>query len=120
MEPNWIEEFDKTTFKFISEQYGRLFDWFNKDYPEASIRLDVHSDRTKGLLEYKLVVMTGKEATPDNQGLFTNKVILNWNKFHDPVWMQKFVNSIYPIYKKQISVVMNKHYNQEKEISNAK
>lgn len=116
-----LETHDEREISAIAEEYGKLFDWFNKEYPEGRIRLDINNDKTfnngAGALKYKLSVMTGKEATPDNQGYFESTVVITRERFTNPNWMSMFKQGIVRNYTRAIAKVYNDHYNQEKEKS---
>lgn len=112
-----LEEFDIKQFEEISGLYGELFDWFDEQYPESSIRLDVDNDKRLGTLNYKLTVLTGKEMA-DNQRSFYNTIVMTKKNFLDPTWMAKFKSMLVPTYKKYISQEINKHYHVEKEKTN--
>ena len=83
----------------ISEEYGKLIDWFEKDFPEGTIRLEVNADQRYGVLKYKLTVMSGKEATPRNQRLLTNTVEIDNKKISNIVWIEDFKKNLYEVFK---------------------
>ncbi len=104
----------------IAEKYGKLMDWFQSEYPEGTIRLEVNSDQRDSTLNYTLTVMSGKESTPNNRLLRKNTITIDRKKFEDQSWMDSFKNSIVPLYKSQITRAFNYHFNQEKEKSAAR
>lgn len=112
---NIFDQQDWKQIEDISIEYGRLMDWFNSVYPEGTIRLDVNSDQRHGVLKYKLTVITGKEATPHNQGLFTSEIVINKERFEDIFWMSNFKKNLVPKYQESITKSMNRHYLEEKE-----
>lgn len=109
-----MDNHDTDQIAEIAIEYGRLFDWFHSQYPEGDIRLDINNDKRNGTLNYKLTVMTGTEATPNNRGLFSNTITIDQNRWDDIIWMQKFKHSIYEKYKTAITRAYNNHYNAEK------
>lgn len=113
----YLEEYDQKQVEEISIEYGRLMDWFEKEYPEATIRLDVDADRRVGAITYKLSVLTGKEMA-NNQGFFESKVVITADRFRDMYWMERFKKSLYEGYKREISQRINEHYWTEKEKNN--
>lgn len=104
-----MDEYDTKVIEEISYEYGKLMDWFNAEYPESTIRLEVNSDQTKGVLNYTLSVLTGKEMN-DDQLAMTNTIVVNRTRFEDYAWMRKFIASIVPMYQKAISKAINRHY----------
>lgn len=95
--------------------YEELMEWFQKNYPEGRMRLDVNSDQRIGAMHYTLAVFTGKEATPFNQGLWKHKV--SWLK-EDFINKRKVDNFCYQwenLYRQVITTKMNTFYQAEKE-----
>lgn len=115
-----MDAHDIKTIEDISTEYGVLMDWFQKQWPEARIRLEVNSDQRDGTLNYKLSVLTGKEMSPGNQGYWESVIRINRSRFTDLSFMDAFKRSIVPNYKKSITERMNQHYHTEKEKSEAK
>jgi len=109
----YIDQFDIKQIEDIAYEYGKLMDWFYKDYPEGTIRLEVNSDQTRGVLTYKLTVMSGKELN-DNQKLITNEIELDMDKFTNIQFMDKFKLGINDTLKKNIIKMMNEQYNENK------
>lgn len=107
-------EHDVRVIEEVAEKYGELMDWFNKDFPEGSIRLEVNSDQRNGTLNYKLSVYSGKEMA-DNVRFLQNTIHINKQRFEDIHWMDRFKKSILPMYKSQIVTEMNKHFRIERE-----
>lgn len=111
-----MDAHDINKIELVASQYGELFDWFNKEYPESTIRLDVNNNKVFGILEYKLTILTGKEMS-GNQGHFVNTIRIDRKQFEDLSYMQKFANSVVPLYKKIIAKAINDHYRKERDTS---
>lgn len=109
-----VDAYDEELVNAISYHYGELMNWFNQEFPEHTIRLDVHADRRYGKVTYTLSVLTGKSMS-DNQLALHNSIMIDGAKFRDGFWMAKFINSIEPNYKKAITKAINQHYNIEKQ-----
>jgi hypothetical protein len=109
-----IDSYDEELVKAISYEYGRLIDWFEEEFPEHTIRLDINADRRHGKVEYTLSILTGKSMV-DNQLALKNSIVIDGYKFRDTFWMNKFINSINPNYKKAIVKSINEHYALEKQ-----
>lgn len=99
----------------LSEEYGKVMDWFSKDYPEGEIRLEVNSDQRIGALHYKLVVKTGREATPENQGLMTHTLSWTAKDFMNTKRVDTIKKQIFPGYKASITKAMNQFMQAERE-----
>lgn len=108
-----LDEFDIKQFEDISIEYGRLMDWFNSAYPEATIRLEVNHDKRVGVLTYKLTVMSGKEMA-DNQLHMVNEIKIDGTRFRDLYFMERLKKGLYEKLKDSITKSMNKHYWEEK------
>lgn len=113
---NPLEEFDIKQFEDISMEYGRLMDWFQEDFPEGVIRLEVNSDQRNKTLNYKLSVYSGREMS-SNQMFFTNTMVITKELFENIRWMDEFKKGIFPKYKEEITREMNNHYMFEREKS---
>lgn len=109
----FLDNYDERIINDIATEYGILMDWFEKEYPEGRIRLDVNNDKRTGVLKYKLSVLTGKEMA-DNQGYFENTITIDRQKFENTQWMDAYKSSIVSMYKKRISDAVNNHLTQER------
>jgi len=102
-------EFDVKRIEDVSIEYGRVMDWFEANWPESRIRLDVNSDQRVGVLTYRLSVLTGKEIN-DDQKYFDSVIRINRELWEHPTYMDKLKSNIYPQYTKSIKEAMNSHY----------
>jgi len=110
----FLNNYDLNTITGISDEYGKLMDWFYASFPEGTLRLEVHSDQRFGLLEYKLTAMSGKEMTND-QVLLTDTITVTKTRFENMEWISNFRKGIFPGYKADITKAFNNQYNKEKE-----
>lgn len=105
-------------FNDFMNQWLVLEEWFNDTYPEATLRIEPNADKRHDspiAMTVRVSVMTGKEATPKNQGFFQNTLQLTKEQWVDTVFMSQLTHFLVEVYKEKIDTVMNKHYQMEKE-----
>jgi hypothetical protein len=107
----YLDQHDIKQIEDITEEYDKLMVWFQKDYPEGTMRLDVNSDQRVGVLTYKLTIISGKELN-DDQKLITNEVKLDMERFTNIPFMDKFKKGINTTLKKNIIKMMNDQFSK--------
>lgn len=109
-----LDRHDQRRLEDITEEYNKVMEWLKRDWPETHHRLEVNWDRTKGLLTWKLTIISGKEATPNDQKLVTYTETIGMDEFTNEKFMSKFLSGLLENYKKTISEDLNEHYNEQR------
>lgn len=97
-----------------SGELTKLAEWFRKDFPEATLRIESDWNRPLRSMVLMCTVITGKESTPKNQGLRRVVRRIPWDHWNDPVHFGIIMKNFQESLRGQIFRFANDHFNTER------
>ena len=101
--------------KELHDEIGHLKEWFNKDFPEATLRVFVDVDNIKRSFTLTTEVLSGREMAANLRAL-RNRVTFQERDIIKPGFIKAFISHMQHPYRVEISRALNAHFQQEREL----
>lgn len=109
----YSKHFD-SVLKALHDELGHLKEWFNRDFPEGTLRVFVDVDNIRRSFSITTEVLSGREMA-DNLRALKNKVTFEERDIIKPGFMKSFISAMQQPYRQEIARALNAHFQQERE-----